>query len=77
MPIKEGWEISPDRIEWYEKITDKYDIGDPFLTSKCMRGGDNGFLIVSDKGFAWRIKMGFSSSVWQSGNNMWIRWHDL
>lgn len=77
MPIKEGWEISPDRVEWYEKITGRYDVGDPFLTSKCMRGKDNGFLVVSDKGFAWRIKMGFSSSMWQSGENMWIRWHDL
>lgn len=73
----DGWEISPDRIEWFEKISSKYDIGDTILTSKCSREKDNGFLVVSDKGFAWRIKMGFRSSYWKSGQNMWIRWHDL
>lgn len=73
----DGWEISPDRIEWFEKIRSMYDIGDTILTSKCRRGSDNGFLVVSDKGFAWRIKMGFGQWIWQSGQNMWIRWHDL
>ena len=73
----EGWEISPDRVGKVEKINSMYDVGDLIITSKCKRGNGNGFLVVSDKGFAWRIHAGFSTGVTAMGNNMWIRWHDL
>ena len=73
----EGWEISEDRVGKVEKIFSMYDVGDIIITSKCKRGNGDGFLVVSDKGFAWRIHAGFTTSFAAMGNNMWIRWHDL
>ena len=32
MPIMEGWEVSPDRVEKYEKMLGQDDVGDPIIT---------------------------------------------
>lgn len=77
MPITKGWEVSPDRIKMYDKIMASYPIGDPIFTSKCKLNKDNGLLVVSDRGFAWRIKMGMGSSYYSAGKSKWIRWHDV
>ena len=77
MPITQGWEVSPDRVKMFDKIMEMYPVGDPLLTSKCKLDRDNGFLVVSDNGFAWRIKMGMSSSYMSAGKSKWIRWHDV
>ena len=52
--LKEGWEISPDRIKAFEKIVNTYNVGNPILTSKCLREGASGFLIVGNIGIAWK-----------------------
>ena len=77
-----GWEVSPDRIDKYEKMISSDPIGDPIITSKCVLDSENGLLIVSDNGFAWRIKMGFRHAgimraAMSSGKSKWIRWHDV
>jgi len=81
MPIISGWEVSPDRVEKYEKMLSSDDIGDPILTSKCkLKAGmsiENGLLIVSNKGFAWRIKAGMNTRMMSMGKSKWIRWHDV
>ncbi|MFX0104960.1 MAG: hypothetical protein ACFE75_05675 [Candidatus Hodarchaeota archaeon] len=77
MPIIEGWEVSPDRHDKLEKMLSTDSVGDPIITSKCMLGKDNGLLIASDKGFAWRIQMGYSSSMYSAGKSKWVRWHDV
>jgi hypothetical protein len=84
MPIIEGWEVSPNRIEKYEKIVSSDQVGEPILTSKCALNNDNGFLIVSENGIAWRIKVS-AGQVFQmgamsaalSGKSKWIRWCDV
>ena len=77
MPIREGWEVSPDRGPMYEKIMSKDPVGDPIITTKTKLDRENGFLVVSDNGFAWRIKMGMSTSMYSAGKSKWIRWHDV
>jgi len=81
MPLMSGWEVSPDRIEKYEKMLATDDVGDPILTSKCkLKAGmsiDNGFIIVSDKGWAWRIQAGMNTPMISMGKSKWIRWHDV
>ncbi|NVM03733.1 MAG: hypothetical protein HWN67_15490 [Candidatus Helarchaeota archaeon] len=80
MPIMEGWEVSPDRTKQYDKIMAHYPIDDPIITSKCKLDNENGFLVVSDDGFAWRIKLGMPmmrSSYISAGKSKWIRWHDV
>lgn len=90
MPIIEGWEISPDCEDMYEKVASTEPLGNPIITSKCKLKevgaattdfGD-GFLIVSDNGFAWKRRVGFditgitymSRKKWKG---KWIRWHDI
>ncbi len=77
MPIMEGWEVSPDRLEKFEKMLGSDPIGDPNITSKCRLGRDNGLLVASDTGFAWRIQTGFSTSMYSMGKSKWVRWHDV
>ncbi len=48
----EGWEVSTDRKEVFEKMINMDSIVEPIITSKCVLGNENGFLIVSDNGFA-------------------------
>lgn len=77
-----GWELSPDRFDMYEKMMAMDPIGDPIITSKCVLDSENGLLIVSDDGFAWRIKMGFKQAgiiraAMSSGKSKWVRWHDV
>ena len=72
-----GWEVSPDRIEKFEKMLSTDAIGDPIITSKCKLGRDNGLLVASNNGFAWRIQMSMSSSMYSSGKSKWVRWHDV
>jgi len=38
---------------------------------------ENGFLVVADNGFAWRIKMGFTTGLASAGKSKWVRWHDV
>jgi len=81
MPIMSGWEVSPDRIEKYEKMLSSDPVGDPIITSKCkLRAGrslDNGLLIASNNGIAWRIQAGYGTPMYSHGKSKWIRWHDV
>ena len=77
MPILEGWEVSSDRVEKYEKIMSKDEVGDPIITSKCKLGRDIGFIVASNNGFAWRIQGGMRTSMYSMGKSKWIRWHDV
>ena len=78
MTILEGWEVSPDRIAKYEKMLSSDPmIGDPLLTSKCKLDRENGLLLVSDNGFAWRVQAGMTTSMYSMGKSKWIRWHDV
>lgn len=53
-------------------------IGDLIITSKCRRRDDQGFLIASNKGFAWRIKSQMSPYAGlYAGKSRWVRWHDV
>ena len=81
-----GWDVSPDRIDKYEKMMSTDLIGAPIITSKCVLDSENGFLIVSDNGFAWRIKVGASGlfkiggttrMMATAGKSKWVRWHDV
>ncbi len=79
MPIMSGWEVSPDRIEKYNKIMSTDDVGDPIITSKCKlswsgRGMANGYIVVSNNGIAWRIQGG---SYVTAGKSVWVRWFDV
>ncbi|MFX1453304.1 MAG: hypothetical protein ACFFCM_20895 [Promethearchaeota archaeon] len=83
MTIIEGWEVSPDRINMFGELSHSYPVGDAIITTKCVLDSDNGFLIVSDNGFAWKLKAGYSQAmgpVWkrmQSGKTKWVRWCDV
>ncbi len=77
MPIMEGWEVSPDVIDFYQEILTEYAIGDTIITSKCKLNNDSGLLVVSDNGFAWKIKPGGTTSFYNYGKKKWIRWHDV
>lgn len=77
MAVLEGWELSPDRKEKFDKMMADDDIGEPILISKCKLGKEHGLLIVSDNGFAWRIKVGFNTPLYKSGTSKWVRWHDV
>ena len=74
----EGWEVSPDRVEKYEKMMGQDDVGDPIITSKCRLSKENGFLVMTDNGFAWRIQITYArGSLISSGKSKWVRWHDV
>ncbi|MFX1260432.1 MAG: hypothetical protein ACFFAN_21495 [Promethearchaeota archaeon] len=78
MPIMEGWEVSPDRVEKFEKMMGQDDVGDPIITSKCRLSKENGFLVVTDNGFAWRIQVTYMRGSYMSmGKSKWVRWHDV
>jgi len=81
LPLKEGWEVSPDRQYKFEKMLRTDDVGDPILTSKCFHQHNTGLLMVSNKGIAWRKKTGvydaMSSAPWTSKSSRWVRWHDV
>ena len=70
----EGWEVSRDRIEKFQKMLSMDNVGDPIITSKCKLNSINGFIIVSDNGYAWRITGG---GPVLAGMSKWIRWHDV
>lgn len=77
MPLMDGWEVSPDRIEKYEKMISQDPVGDPILASKCRLGKDNGLLVGATNGFSWRIQAGMSTSMYSMGKSKWVRWHDV
>ena len=77
MPIMSGWEVSPDRVEKFEKMLSTDPIGDPIITSKCKLDRENGFIVASDNGFSWRIQSGFGTSMYSMGKSKWVRWHDV
>jgi hypothetical protein len=77
MPMIEGWEVSPDRVEMLEKIVSTDPVGDPVITSKCRLDAENGLLVASNNGFAWRIKMGMNTALMSAGKSKWVRWHDV
>ena len=54
MPIKEGWEVSPEMHKEFEQMLRNYEVGDPILTSRCYVEGTRGFFVVGNKGFAWK-----------------------
>lgn len=76
----EGWEVSRDRIEKYQKMLSMDAVGDPIITSKCkliINQVGNGFLVASHNGFAYRPYIGWM--VKESGlvSSSWVRWHDV
>ncbi len=79
MPIIEGWDVSPDRFKQFEKIMSEYPIDDPIITSRCKLDKEYGLLVVSENGFAWRIRTGGSGfyGYMSSGKSKWIRWYDV
>jgi len=78
MPIMSGWEVSSDRVEKFEKMLSTDPIGDPIITSKCRLGKENGLIIASKNGFAWRIQMtAMRGPMYSAGKSKWIRWHDV
>ena len=77
MPIISGWEVSPDRLEKYAKMLASDPVGDTVIASKCRLGRDNGLLIASNTGFAWRIQTGYTTSMYSMGKSKWVRWHDV
>jgi hypothetical protein len=78
MPLMDGWEVSSDRYEMYEKMMSMDNVGDPIISSKCRLNKDNGFVIISNNGFAWRIKItAMRGSPLMSGKSKWVRWHDV
>jgi len=78
MPIMSGWDVSTDRIGKYEKMISTDPVGDPIITSKCRLARENGFIIASNNGFAWRIQMtAMRGSMYSSGKSKWVRWHDV
>jgi hypothetical protein len=78
MPLMQGWEVSPDRVESYEKMMGMDPIGDPIITTKCRLDSENGMIIVSDNGFAWRIKITFArGAAISAGKSKWVRWYDV
>ncbi|MFX1256938.1 MAG: zinc ribbon domain-containing protein [Promethearchaeota archaeon] len=74
-----GWEVSTDRIDKYKKMLSVDDVGDPIITSKCKFDNENGLLVVSNNGFAWRIQVGFGTTggMYKHGKSKWLRWHDV
>lgn len=73
-----GWEVSSDRVDKYEKMLSSDPIGDPIITSKCRLARENGLLIASNNGFAWRIQMtAMRGSIYSAGKSKWVRWHDV
>ncbi len=77
MPFIQGWEVSPGREKMFEKILETDPVGDPIITSKCKLDKENGFLVASDNGFSWRIKMGYSTALMSAGKSKWVRWYDV
>ncbi|MFX1275402.1 MAG: zinc ribbon domain-containing protein [Promethearchaeota archaeon] len=75
--LMKGWEVSPDRIDKFNLIIAENPLGSPIITSKCKLDNQNGLLVVSDSGFAWRIQVGFKTSAWNTGKDKWIRWYDI
>lgn len=77
MPIIDGWEVSPDRVDKFEKMLSSDPVGDAVLVSKCRLGKDNGLLVASNNGFAWRIQAGYTTSMYSMGKSKWVRWYDV
>ena len=77
MPVIEGWELSPDRENMYNKIMNKDSVGDPVIITKCVLDSERGLLVASDNGFAWRIKAGMGTPAMSRKKSKWIRWHDV
>ncbi|MBY9011883.1 MAG: hypothetical protein KGD70_05875 [Candidatus Lokiarchaeota archaeon] len=78
MPILDGWEVSSDRVEKFEKMLSQDSVGDPIIASKCRLNKENGFIIASNNGFAWRIQItAMRGSMYSSGKSKWVRWHDV
>ncbi len=77
MPIMNGWEVSRDRVDKFEKMLSSDPVGDPVITSKCKLDKDNGFIIASNVGIAWRITGGMRTSMYTMGKSKWVRWHDV
>ena len=81
----QGWEVSPDRLDMFQKMESSDPLGETILTTKCKLDKENGFLVVSENGFAWRIKMGFGQyaakgairAAASSGKSKWVRWCDV
>jgi len=77
MPIISGWEVSSDRVDKFEKMLSTDPVGDPIITSKCRLGKDNGLLVASNNGFAWRIQAGYGTAMYSMGKSKLVRWHDV
>lgn len=81
MPLKPGWEVSPDREKQFQAIVETVPIGEPIITSKCKVDGDNGFLVAGKNGWAWTGKAGLMKLItgdfWSLGKKKWVRWYDV
>lgn len=93
-PIMEGWEVPTNKVKMYDGLMNNVPIGDPIITSPCQRAKSgaarspvNGFLVISENGFAWRnlaVSPGILITVALDGvreatgiKDKWVRWHDV
>ncbi len=76
LPIK-GWEVTSEKISKHEKLINEFPIGNYIITSRCKLDKHFGYIVVSDNGFAWRIKEGFRTASWNYGKKKWVRWYDV
>ena len=93
-PIMEGWEVPTNKVKMYDGLMNNVPIGDPIITSPCQRAKSgaarspvNGFLVISENGFAQRnlaVSPGILITVALDGvreatgiKDKWVRWHDV
>ena len=76
LPIK-GWEVPSEKISKHENLIKEFPIGNYIITSKSKLDKHFGYIIVSNNGFAWRIKEGFRTASWNYGKKKWVRWYDV
>lgn len=72
MTIKEGWEVSSDRIKKFNKLV--IITGDAIITSKCKLANDLGFLVASETGLAWWVHVSGRTAFKMDRTNIWKWW---
>lgn len=72
MTIKEGWEVSSDRIKQFDRLL--IITGDAIVTSKCKLSNDLGFLVASERGLAWMVHISGRTAFKMDRTNTWNWW---
>lgn len=77
MTIKEGWEVSSDRIKQFERLL--IITGDAIITSKCKLSNDLGFLVASERGLAWWLHVSGRTAFKMAPTNKgkWWAWSGI